>query len=345
LKHTEQVLENEPVSRSSLGDSNNTIIMEEIDRKFTALLVQNQTMNEVDSVGNLIPLRGLPKLFRSSSGINVPSMNMNQMDEAIQLCQLIGLTKDRLIECGGSQCAVMIMNLLGGSRRIHPKNEYPFPTVVVLVSDSQKGAFGLSAARHLANHEVKVHVFQLGDLLREDIRKELQLFRSTSGKLSHGFKDISYYDDNPVDMIVDALFDSNIPSILQLFLPFQMYLDWANSHAVPVLSLDYPSGVHGSHGGILLPLLGEQTEDQPMNRMLCPKWIACLGLPKSGLLILCEVLPLLASSQFFLIDIGIPSLILKKLGVLTPTGLSPYLSDRFLIPLELHSVLPMKLSP
>ena len=251
LKHTERVLDKELMSRSSLGDSNNTI-MEEIDRKFTALLVQNQTMNEVEPVGNLIPLRGLPKLFRSSSGINIPSMSMNQMDEAIQLCQLIGLTKDRLIECGGNQCAAMIMHLLGGGRRIHPKNEYQLPTVVFLVSDSQKGAFGLSAARHLANHEVKVHVFQIGDLLREDIRKELQLFRSTSGKLSHGFKDTAYYDDNPVDMIVDALFDSSIPSTTQLLIPFQTYLDWTNSHAVPLLSLDYPSGVHGSHGGVIL---------------------------------------------------------------------------------------------
>jgi NAD(P)H-hydrate repair Nnr-like enzyme with NAD(P)H-hydrate epimerase domain len=342
LKHTEQVLETK-LPNASLEDPVGE--MQEIDRKFAALLVPHHPSREPDSsIDTLDSLRGVPKTFRTVADIHAPSISMHQMNELLQLCLLIGLGGDRLIECGGAQCAQLIMQLLRTSgHRVQPRQGHHTHAVLFLVSDSQKSAFGLSAARHLANHEVRVHVTQLGDLQRDDVKKELHLFRSTAGTLSYGFKQVPSDLGHSMDMVVDALFDSTLPSSVSsppFLVSFRTYIEWLHAQAVPVLSMDYPSGVHGTHGEMILPML----EGHGLDQLLRVRWIACLGLPKNCVLTLCETSPSLLSAQMFLVDIGIPSLILRKSGVLSATAPSPYLYDKLVIPLAIHPALPRRLS-
>lgn len=74
-----------------------------------------------------------------------------------------GPNDEQMIENGGRGVAMMVLQALGGSRRIHSKNHNSQPHVVILVGNNKTGAYGLCAARHLANHECSVTVCVIGN--------------------------------------------------------------------------------------------------------------------------------------------------------------------------------------
>jgi NAD(P)H-hydrate repair Nnr-like enzyme with NAD(P)H-hydrate epimerase domain len=331
------------VLEKKIATVSNTVIEEEVDRKFESLVVQHEINKGRQHPSRASSLKEFSRLFRNTSGVNVPSISMMQMEEMIRLCQLVGLAKDRLIECGGNSCAQVIMQLLGGSPRIHPKNEHQLPTVVIFISNTQKGALGLCAT-----HGVKIHVLQVGDVYREDTMTELHLYKSTSGALWHDLEDIPHGDADSIDMIIDALLDSSptatsISYRSLLATTYQSCIDWINTSTAPVLSLDYPSAMHDYYDEAIMSTMNHEDGDATAHQMVDAKWIACLGLPKNHLFALCDRLPSMASCQFFLIDMGIPLLILKKLCLLTATATSPYLHDKFVVPLEIYTSLPINI--
>ncbi len=57
---------------------------------------------------------------------------------------------------------ILLIPFVGGNRRIKPGNHNDKPLVVVLAGNNRMGAFGLAAARHLANHDCIVKVFLTG---------------------------------------------------------------------------------------------------------------------------------------------------------------------------------------
>ena len=67
-----------------------------------------------------------------------------------------------MLENGGRGAAMLVLQALGGGRRIKPGNHNDGPVVVVLAGNNQTGAYGLCAARHLANHECNVVVTVVG---------------------------------------------------------------------------------------------------------------------------------------------------------------------------------------
>ncbi|RKO85800.1 hypothetical protein BDK51DRAFT_43170 [Blyttiomyces helicus] len=95
--------------------------------------------------------------FRTLSGVPVPTVTPAEMVEIERLAASeTGPSDEQMIENGGRGTAMMVLQALGGSRRIKPGNHNEGPLVVVLAGNNRVGAYGLCAARHLANHECNV---------------------------------------------------------------------------------------------------------------------------------------------------------------------------------------------
>lgn len=67
------------------------------------------------------------------------------------------------------------MDLLCFTCRLNPKNGHQLPTVVVLCGPHMQGAQGVSCARQLSNHNVKVHLF---------VPNTVQIIRAMEDELS-----------------------------------------------------------------------------------------------------------------------------------------------------------------
>ena len=103
------------------------------------------------------------KILYSISGIPVPTLGLDELLDTVRIAATeTGPNTDQMTENGGRTAAMLTLQALGGNRRIKPGNHNERPLVVVLVGNNRTGAFGLSAARHLANHDCQVLVWVLG---------------------------------------------------------------------------------------------------------------------------------------------------------------------------------------
>lgn len=103
------------------------------------------------------------EILYSISGIPVPTLSVDELLEAVRIASTeTGPNPDQMTENGGRTAAMLTLQALGGNRRIKPGNHNERPLIVVMVGNNRTGAFGLSAARHLANHDCQVLVWVLG---------------------------------------------------------------------------------------------------------------------------------------------------------------------------------------
>ncbi|KAJ3165378.1 enhancer of mRNA decapping [Geranomyces variabilis] len=252
---------------------------------------------------------------RTLGGVNVPTVSPAEFLEIERTAASeTGPSDDVMIENGGRGAAMLVLQALGGNRRIKPGNHNDLPLVVVLCGNNKTGAYGLCVARHLANHECGVIVAAVGAdaELVNTVATQQKCFFPTGGKLTRGVVDLPHPATQPVDLIVDALLG-----------PYQTILDlaegdkslvcdlmrWANENAANVLSLDIPSGVNALTG---LPM-------SPMHRIV-PKWTLALGLPKHGHVRAHAAGARDTCGELFLADIGIPKIVFQKANKAANSG-------------------------
>ncbi|KAJ3152465.1 enhancer of mRNA decapping, partial [Geranomyces michiganensis] len=252
---------------------------------------------------------------RTLGGVNVPTVSPAEFLEIERTAATeTGPSDDVMIENGGRGAAMLVLQALGGNRRIKPGNHNDLPLVVVLCGNNKTGAYGLCVARHLANHECAVIVAAVGAdaELVSTVALQQKYFFATPGKLTRGVVDLPHPATQPVDLIVDALLG-----------PYQTILDlaegdkslvcdlmrWANENAANVLSLDIPSGVNALTG---LPM-------SPMHRIV-PKWTLALGLPKHGHVRAHASGARDTCGELFLADIGIPKIVFQKANKTSNSG-------------------------
>ncbi|CAG8525729.1 2990_t:CDS:10, partial [Paraglomus occultum] len=243
--------------------------------------------------------------IRTLTGVSCPSVQPYQMVEAEKIAAIeTGPNEDQMIENAGRSAAMMVLQALGGSRRIQPNNHNAAPLVTILVGNNKTGSYGLATARHLANHGCHVVACVVGkekDLLK-NVAYQQKILLSTGGRVVKSVAELPHQFTNPVDLIVDALLgyqftlrditdDSDRRLICSL-------MEWANINKAPVLSLDMPSGVNGATG-----IPGNAAHH------IHPKWTLCLGAPKTG----CKSRTV--TGELFLADIGIPRICWKKVGI------------------------------
>ncbi|KAJ3023478.1 enhancer of mRNA decapping [Thoreauomyces humboldtii] len=265
------------------------------------------------------------KVCRTLGGVTVPSVTPNEMLEIERIAETeTGPSAEQMIENGGRGCAMMVLQALGGNRRIKPGNHNDGPLVVVLVGNNKIGAFGLCAARHLANHECNVIVAAVGSdvELVNSVAIQQKIYIPTGGKLSRGHMDLPHPSSQPVDIIVDALLGTH-QTILDLSehdksLACDLML-WANESKANVVSLDMPSGVNGVTGIPMSP-----------SHHITPKWTMALGVPKTGHLHASRH----TLGELFLADLGIPRIVFQKAN--KSAYVSPF-GDKFLVGLEVQA--------
>ncbi len=260
------------------------------------------------------PLNGSVSSFRASlrlASTNKPCTCISplQMLEIEQLCTSeLGLSDELLNENAGRGIAEAVLTL--------PPNLPPNPTIVFLVGNHKSGSRAVAAARHLRNRNIRVSVCVLGgereNMLLESLKRQLDVYRKSGGWTMRWdeFQSKLSSDSVPHDLIVDALLGMHVTfSELRTddqAIAFEM-IRWANRSAIPILSVDIPSGLSASNGEVTL------VDSSPL--IIHATFIACLGAPKSGLV------AALGTGEgrshdwkLSVVDIGISNVAWKKYG-------------------------------
>ncbi len=183
--------------------------------------------------------------------------------------------------------------------------------VLVLAGPGGNGGGGICAARHLANHGVRVSVALVGEETQKPIvREQLNIFRRAKGTVVQ----TGDWEPERFDILIDALLGYSLKG--EPAPQFERVIRRAKEGTTPVLALDIPSGVDATTGEAPGPFLPAQ-------------WTLTLALPKTGL-------STRSAGRIFLADIGIPYDAYRRAGV---TAL-PQFGARYWIPLICRASLP-----
>ncbi|XP_033751004.1 enhancer of mRNA-decapping protein 3-like [Pecten maximus] len=239
------------------------------------------------------------KQFVTDEGLVVPSISYELRSRLFATAEKYGFKTDRQVEMVGRSASEMVLQLLGGSTRLNPKNGHQLPTVVVLCGPHIQGAQGVSCARQLSNHNVKVHLFvpSCVQMIRA-MEDELSLFALCDAKRTSSPSDLPV---GSVDMIINAM-DSHEQTSLRDQAWYKLLECWVGQNRAPVLALDPPVNC----GAVTF------------------KWCLSISLP----------LPLLGNcAQVYLCDLGFPKKVFNEVGI---RYISPF-SHKFVVPLHLRS--------
>jgi len=280
-----------------------------------------ESSNEDETTQNNIPGISKPSLiiFENSSGVVIPSLSESQASLLDHLTvNEYGIKEEITIENAGRDIAMMVIQALGGNRRINIHNHNSAPFVVILAGNNKSGAYAINAAKHLLNHECKVLVCLAAteDDVINSVAYQKRIFTLVGGKCIY---QASNLPTKAVDIIVDGILGAsqylnNIIDENQRECIIGM-MKWANSIQTPVVSLECPSGIH--------PYTGEIIDS---NHYIKTKWTLALGLPRCGLT------DSDLTGGILLADVGIPKTIYKTLG-LKPSYHHPF-ADKYLTSIE-----------
>lgn len=228
---------------------------------------------------------GVRGRFPNASASSIPPVTAEQMREVDRLAvEEFGLLLIQMMENAGIRLVELAL------QRFEPQ------AVAVLCGSGGNGGGGLVAARHLANHGVRVAVTLGADpnRLGEVPRHQLSILERMGVRVTP--------EPIEAELVLDALIGYSLhgnPRGRAAEL-----IGWANEQGAPVCSLDVPSGLDSTTGVIRDP---------------CVRATATLtlALPKTGLGGAPSVV-----GELYLADISIPPVVYAKLG----TELGPVFS-------------------
>ncbi|MDX2445153.1 MAG: NAD(P)H-hydrate epimerase [Bacteroidales bacterium] len=221
--------------------------------------------------------------FITTDGIEVPAVSTLQMIEIDRIAmEETGPNLFQMMENAGRNLCLLTLEKLG--------YKWKTSNILVLAGTGGNGGGGICAARHLANHGVKVTVCITDpEKLKEVTAYQLHILNSTSAEVIT----INELQRERPDVILDAIIGYNLtgePTGNALKM-----IEWASKKSAFITSLDVPSGIDSTTG------------IKAVNHIQ-PDATLTLALPKMGLLP--EV-----SGNLFVADIGIPIGVYKKLNL------------------------------
>ncbi|GFR69554.1 enhancer of mRNA-decapping protein 3 [Elysia marginata] len=300
---------------SNLALFNKKAVFQEIENEFPELSLSSgppleQKYRHDENIlqpgeSNMVPVRKqqikvpgtTKKLYITDSGLLVPAISQELREQLCALASEHGLSHSRQLESFCRSASDMAIHLIGGSHRIHPKNDHQMPAVVVLCGAHDHGALGACCARILSSHGVQVTLVTPNCPLPTITTQEIELFKLTGNTVVHNVKGLP----KTVDLVVSAL-DSPFASTFNQQPWYQNVVAWTKSQDVKaqILALDPP----------------------PQGPGMSTRWS------------LFKVLPLAETSphcgSLYLCDLSIPSAIFAKLGI---TYVSPF-GSKFVISLH-----------
>jgi NAD(P)H-hydrate epimerase len=235
-------------------------------------------------IDNGIALQGAPQ----DRWPSVDAVQMRDVDDRME--QEFGVDLTQMMENAGRSLAWLAL------RRYSPNR------VLILAGAGGNGGGGLVAARHLANRAVDVEVALAvpSDTLDPVPTKQLQTLQNMGVPVAEAHNGRMPSDALSSDLVIDAMVGYSLSGNPRESLA--AWIDQTNDLAMPVLSLDVPTGFD-AHAGIL--------------RQPCVDADATLTIafPKRGLFN-CE-----AAGEIFVADISVPLSIYRDLGSTEPESL------------------------
>ncbi|KAI9307528.1 YjeF N-terminal domain-containing protein [Cunninghamella echinulata] len=241
-------------------------------------------------------VRKTVKLVSVEDNVLCPAISPLQMAHAEHECiSVIGLDEDQLIENGGRGVSELAMKILGGCN-----GKENGQRILVLAGNYKNGAYGLSVARRLLNHGYQVTVCMVtsDNPMFKATNYQRYLFEQIGGHIIYDLLQLF----RP-DLVIDSMLGSQTKLVdLQderaTYLSICDMIEWTNSNKLPVLSIDFPSGVDASTG----------QQHHPIH-FIRPKWTICLAAPKTG------CISRKITGELYVIDLGYPKLCWKKVGL------------------------------
>ncbi|CAG5123889.1 unnamed protein product [Candidula unifasciata] len=238
------------------------------------------------------------QLYYTDTGLVVPSVSRELREKVCEVASQHGLSHVRQLESYGRAASEMVIHLIGGSHRIHPKNGHQMPAVVILCGPHEHGALGACCARILSSHGVQVTLLVPNSAaIPTSLSQEIELYKLIGNSLVHTVGGLP----DTIDLIVTAM-DSHSSLVNTQHPWYQSIVTWMKNSDIraQVLSLDPPSQ------GPSIPAKWSLYKVLPLNQVSS------------------------ACGSLYLCDLSIPSAIFQECGI---TYVSPF-GSKFVIPLH-----------
>jgi NAD(P)H-hydrate epimerase len=237
-------------------------------------------------------------LFATLNGVAVPAVTTEQMRDVDRIAvEETGPNLFQMMENAGRSLAIQAIDMIG--------DNWKQPRILILAGTGGNGGGGICAARHLTNRGANVGLVLTNEKkLNSAAAWQAHIYAAAGGRF---IDPADLAGENP-NLIIDTVIGYSLKGA-----PGGIAKDligWCNSQAVPVLSLDIPSGIDST------------TAETPGIYVNATRTMT-LALPKIGL-----INP--AAGEIMLADIGIPATTFDQAGI---SYQSPFGGD-FMIPLR-----------
>lgn len=163
-------------------------------------------------------------------GIIIPSIPQSLRNRIQILACDHGHTMERQNDFLARGASDLAINLLGGSRRLSPKNLHQWPRVTIICDEPynfRQSEIGLSTARQLAAHGLKVMVYVKTSSHSDKASKELELFTATGNDFTGNVKDLF-----TSDLVIMSVSSMNQNSQI---------IRYVQENRAPVMAIDPPA--------------------------------------------------------------------------------------------------------
>lgn len=231
------------------------------------------------------PVLDLQFTLATSDGKAVPTCSPLQLAEIeLSAANKFHFARPLLVENSARGIADLVIRKVFGNFRVGASNHNTPPLMLALAGNNRAGAIALATGRQLFNHGVRVVTFLLYDYdnseeeLDDLVSSNLETFTATGGKVVTKAAELEALLsklDSPLEFVLDGLqgYDTDLNDLIEPERSVAKGLvDWTNSHDLPVMSIDIPSGLNASSGSSDFP------------SFLAAKYLISIGLPLSSIL-------------------------------------------------------------
>lgn len=141
-------------------------------------------------------------------GLLIPSIPQSLRNRIQNLAASHGYSMERQIDFLARGATELALSLLGGARRLSPKNLHQWPRVTIICDEPynfRQSEIGLCTGRQLASHGVNVMVFVKTSTTKESKEsKELELYTATGNDFTGNVQDLT-----PCDLVILSVSNMN----------------------------------------------------------------------------------------------------------------------------------------
>lgn len=174
---------------------------------------------------------GVSQEYVTDAGLVIPSIPRSTRDAIQQLAENHGLTMERQNDLVARATADVAVQLLGGSRRLTPKNQHQWPKIVIVCDEpfnERLSEIGIATGRMLACHGLKVVLFVAYSSNSSRASQELELYAATGNLFTRTINALP-----SSDLVITAIKSRNMAEPVR---------KWLAKNRAPVLAIDPPAG-------------------------------------------------------------------------------------------------------